>query len=143
MLPRGAGTPAEAEEFNRQSANEYERVRDFIILHYKLTDRDDTPFWRHCRDMSVPDSVTEKIELFRQAGHIFRAHEDLFSEVAWLQVLVGQGVMPERHHPMADGVDEDDLKSYMETWEALVLREVEQMPRHEELIADRCAARAA
>jgi tryptophan halogenase len=143
LLPRGTGTPAEAEEFNRQSANEYERVRDFIILHYKASERDDTAFWRQCRDMAVPDSLAEKIELFREAGHIFRAHEDLFSEVAWLQVLIGQGVMPERHHPMADSVDRDDLESYMETWEALLLREVGQMPRHEEFIANRCAARAA
>jgi tryptophan halogenase len=143
LLPRGAGTPAEAEEFNRQSAAEYERVRDFIILHYKASERDDTPFWRQCRDMEIPDSLAQKIELFREAAHIFRAPEDLFSEVAWFQVLVGQGVIPERHHPMADSVEESDLKSYMETWEKLLLREVAQMPRHEEFIANRCAARAA
>ena len=143
LLPRGAGTATEADEFNRQSAREYERVRDFIILHYKASERDDTPFWRQCRDMAVPDSLAEKIALFREAGHIFRDQDDLFSEVAWFQVLIGQGVIPQRHHPMADGVEEAELKSYMDTWEQLLLREVAQMPRHEEFITNRCAARAA
>ena len=143
MLPKRSGTAAEAEEFNRQCVNEYERVRDFLILHYKATSRDDTPFWRHCAAMPVPASLAHKIELFRQSAHIFRTDDDLFTEVAWLQVMIGQGIYPERHHPLADGISADDLKSYMETWEALVSREAAQMPRHDDFIARRCASEAA
>lgn len=143
MLPRRSGTAAEADEFNRQCANEYERVRDFLILHYKATSRDDSPFWKHCAAMSVPDSLGHKVELFRQSAHIFRTDDDLFTEVAWLQVLVGQGIYPERHHPLADAISADDLKSYMDTWEAILGREAAQMPRHEDFIARQCASEAA
>jgi tryptophan halogenase len=140
MLPRGRGTPAQAAEFNRQSATEYEQVRDFIILHYKATERTDTPFWRHCAEMAVPDTLQAKIDLFREAGHIFRVTDDLFTEVAWLQVLVGQGVLPETTHPMVDSVEPADLQSYIETWEALLMREVAQMPTHESFLRNRAAA---
>jgi len=140
LLPRGRGTPAQAAEFNRQSALEYEQVRDFIILHYKATERTDTEFWRHCAAMPVPDSLQARIELFREAGHIFRSQDDLFTEVAWLQVLVGQGVMPATHHPMVDSVEPADLRSYLETWEALLMREVAQMPLHEHYLSSRAAA---
>jgi tryptophan halogenase len=140
MLPRGRGTPAEAAEFNRQGALEYEQVRDFIILHYKACERTDTEFWRHCAAMPVPDSLQAKIELFREAGHIFRQQDDLFTEVAWLQVLVGQGVLPETTHPMVDSVEPTDLRSYLETWEALLMREVAQMPTHESFLRNRAAA---
>jgi tryptophan halogenase len=143
MLPRQSGTSAEAEEFNRQSANEYERIRDFLILHYKATTRGDTEFWRHCAAMPIPESLAHKIELFRESAHIFRTQDDLFTEVAWLQVFIGQDILPRRHHPMADSIEPEDLQSYMDTWEAIILREVAQMPRHEDFIAGQCAARAA
>lgn len=143
LLPRKSGTKAEAEEFNRQSAAEYERVRDFLILHYKATERDDCDFWKHCAAMDVPDSLKQRIELFRESGHIFRAPDDLFTEVAWLQVMVGQNIHPQRHHPMVDAITVDDLRSYLETWEAIIQREVAQMPRHEDFIARTCAMEAA
>ena len=143
LLPHGRDCRAEAAEFNRQTELEYERIRDFIILHYKATERDDTPFWRHCSAMAVPASLSERISLFRETGHIVRRDDELFTEVAWLQVLVGQGVVPKRHHPMADGVEADDLKSYLETWEALMMREVRQMPSHEDFISRHGAAKAA
>lgn len=140
LLPRGGGSDALRDEYNGQTRVEYERIRDFIVLHYKATDRDDSPFWRYCRDMDVPDTLEEKIALFRADGHIVRKEDELFTEVAWLQLLVGQGIVPERHHPMADSVEVADLKSYLETWEAILKREVKQMPLHEEFIAHNCAA---
>ncbi len=143
MLPGKQVNPAVADEFNRQADFEYERIRDFLILHYKATERDDTPFWRHCRDMAIPDTLTAKIELFRANGHIFREHEELFTEVGWLQVFVGQGVLPEGHHPLADDVEEKDLADYMETLELLIAREVRQMPSHMDFIRKHCSAKAA
>ena len=143
MMPGCDGSARVADEYNRQTTLEYEAIRDFLVLHYKATERDDTPFWRHCAAMPVPDSLAHKIELFREAGHIFRAADDLFTEVGWLQVLVGQGVIPQRHHPLVDAIEPDDLKSYMETWEALMQREAMQMPTHEQFLARHGAALAA
>ncbi|RST32086.1 tryptophan 7-halogenase [Sphingomonas ginkgonis] len=143
MLPRGKGDAAVAAEFNRQAAEEYESIRDFIILHYKATERDDSAFWRHCAAMPIPDSLAERISLFREAGHIFRRGEELFTVVGWLQVLVGQGVLPASHHPLADHVEPADLESYMQTFEALMRREAAQMPRHADFIARHGAAQAA
>lgn len=139
MLPRGRGTEAEAAEFNRQSDFEYERIRDFLVLHYYANERDGD-FWRHCRDMELPDTLRHKLELFRDTGHIFREHEELFTEVGWVQVFIGQGIEPSTRHPLADTVGEADLESYMDTWEKLVAREVAQMPSHADFIARHCAA---
>jgi tryptophan halogenase len=141
MLPRKQHSPADEAEFNRQADYEFERIRDFLILHYKATERDDTPFWRHCRDMTIPDSLAAKINLFRANGHIFREHEELFTEVGWLQVFVGQGILPQSHHPLADDVEPQDLADYMETLELLIAREVKQMPSHNDFIAQHCAAK--
>ena len=143
MLPRGKGNPAVAAEFNRQSADEYEGIRDFIILHYKATERDDTEFWKHCAAMDIPDRLAERIELFREAGHLFRNGEELFTVVGWLQVLIGQGVIPRCHHPLADNVERADLESYMQTFQSLMQREAAQMPDHAAFIAQFGAARAA
>ena len=143
MLPEGPTPVSVIDEYNRQTGREYEAIRDFLVLHYKATTRDDTPFWRHCSAMAMPDSLAHKIELFREAGHIFRASDDLFTEVGWLQVLVGQGIVPQTHHPLADGVEPEDLKDYMETWEALMRREARQMPEHGQFLASHGAARAA
>lgn len=139
MLPRGRGTEAEAAEFNRQSDFEYERIRDFLVLHYYANERDGD-FWRHCREMKLPDTLEHKLELFRDTGHIFREHEELFTEVGWVQVFFGQGIEPATRHPLADTVSEADLESYMDTWEKLVAREVAQMPSHADFIARHCAA---
>ena len=142
LLPRKGYSQVDADEYNRQCDFEFERIRDFLILHYKATTRDDTPFWRHCRDMPIPDTLARKIELFRANGHIFREHEELFTEVGWLQVLVGQGIIPTGHHPLADNVEAGDLADYMETIELLIEREVRQMPSHADFIAQHCAAKA-
>ena len=143
MLSDGPAPDSVIDEYNRQSTREFEAIRDFLILHYKATTRDDTPFWRHCAAMPIPDSLAHKIELFREAGHIFRAADDLFTEVGWLQVLVGQGIVPDAHHPLADAVEPHDLKDYMETFEALMRREAAQMPDHRQFVARLGTARAA
>jgi tryptophan 7-halogenase len=135
MMPRKQVNPADAAEFNRQSDFEFERIRDFLVLHYKATERADTPFWRHCANMAIPDTLAAKIELFRTRGHIFREHEELFTEVGWLQVLVGQGIIPQDCHPLADGVEPGDLAAFMETLELLIAREVKQMPSYHDFIA--------
>jgi tryptophan 7-halogenase len=141
LLPGKHVSQAAIEEFNRQNDFEVERIRDFLILHYKATERDDSPFWRHCREMAIPESLSAKIKLFKDSGHIFREHEELFTEVGWLQVMVGQGIVPDGNHALADQISEPDLVEYLEMIEMLNAREVAQMMSHEDFIANHCAAK--
>jgi tryptophan halogenase len=140
LLPGRVIAEVDRAEFNRQSDFEYERIRDFIMLHYKATARDDTPFWRACRDMAVPDTLAAKIELWRGNGHIVREHEELFTEVGWLQVLAGQGIVPDGHHPLADAISTADLGEFMDTIDKLNAREANQMQDHAAFVAQHCAA---
>lgn len=140
MLPGKTLDPAVADEFNRQSELEFVSIRDFLVLHYKATERSDSQFWRDRQTMDIPDTLAAKIELFRANGHIFRVGEELFTEVGWLQVLVGQGIEPAAHHPLADAVEKKDLAEFMETIELLIAREVRQMPDYGQFIAQNFAA---
>lgn len=139
LLPGRVIAEADRTEFNRQSDFEYERIRDFIILHYKANERDG-PFWQACRNMDIPDTLAAKFDLWRANGHITREHEELFTEVGWLQVFAGQGVMPRGHHPLADAIPAADLAEFMDTIDKLNAREVAQMPSHADFIAMNCAA---
>ena len=82
MLP---AAPANVEAYNRRVAYDYERIRDFIVLHYYANQREES-FWKRCREMAIPDSLRQKIDLFRATGRIFREQEELFVEVGWFQV---------------------------------------------------------
>lgn len=136
---RGFSAPDIA-EFNRQSDFEVERIRDFIILHYHATTRDDTPFWDYCRTMSVPDTLREKIDLYRSRGRIVRIDNELFSEVGWLQVLQGQGIEPGGHHPLADLLDESEVADYLGDVADVIGECVARMPQQADFIAQHCAA---
>lgn len=141
FLPGKVQVQAERDEYNRQFAFEMERIRDFIVLHYALNERDE-PFWRACREMALPGSLAERIGLFREGGHIFRDADELFSEVAWFQVMAGQGIVPAKSHALAEAISEEDLKSYLDTINALYRREATQYPSHADYIARHCAAPA-
>jgi tryptophan 7-halogenase len=140
MLPGKTMIDADIDEFNRQADFEVERIRDFLILHYKANERLDSPFWQRCREMEIPDSLAAKIDLFRASGHIFRQHDELFTEVGWLQVMVGQGIMPSGHHPLADQISDADLGEFLHSIEELHGREIRQMPGHADFIAGNCPA---
>jgi tryptophan 7-halogenase len=140
MMPGKRISIADSTEFNRQSDFEYERIRDFLILHYKATERNDTAFWRYCRDMEIPDTLSAKLELFKENGHIFREHEELFTEAGWFQVMAGQGIVPSGQHALACHISTDDLAEYMATLEALTRRETVQMSSHAGYIMKNCAA---
>ena len=139
LLPGRRVDPAERREYNRQTDFEIERIRDFLILHYHANERDE-PFWRERRAMALPDTLADKLELWRGKGQIVREHEELFTEVGWLQVLAGQGVATRGWHPLADAIAEPDLREFLQTIEALYRREVSRWPTHGEFIARRCAA---
>ncbi|MDV3456169.1 tryptophan halogenase family protein [Sphingomonas sp. HF-S4] len=140
LLPDARFDPATIAEFNRQTDFEYARVRDFLILHYKATTRDDTPFWRHCRDMDVPDTLRRKIELFAANGRIFREDEELFSEESWIQVFLGQGVIPRGYDPLVDIKSEAQVEQYLGNIRGVIAKCVDLMPSHADYVAKTCAA---
>ena len=138
LLPARPVPASVRNEYNRQADFEIERIRDFIILHYLLSERDE-PFWRAVRGVAPPPTLAAKLDLFAESGQIVREHEELFTEVGWLQVMVGQGRTPRVHHPLADSIDAADLKEYMAMIPALYRREVARMPHHGAFVAAQCA----
>jgi tryptophan halogenase len=139
LLPGKDQTQAARDEYNRQFTFEMERIRDFIVLHYHVNQRPE-PFWQAMREMTLPDTLKDRIALFRANGHIVRHGDELFGEVGWFQVMAGQGIVPERSHALAETIDEADLKSYLETLNGLYAREVARYPAHADFIARHCAA---
>ncbi|MCF2857140.1 tryptophan 7-halogenase [Pseudoalteromonas sp. SMS1] len=115
---------------NAEFEQEMVQVRDFIILHYKLTQRTDTEFWRWCKRMEVPESVSKKIALFSETGSCPVKTEELFQSVAWQQVMLGQGIMPKGYHPLAEQLDEAQLKSLLESLKTLIETTVDKLPSH-------------
>jgi tryptophan 7-halogenase len=131
------------DEYNRQTRFEYERVRDFLILHYKATERTDTPFWQQCGAMDIPPALTRRIELFRRTGMIFREADELFTESGWVQVLLGQRIEPERHHPLADALTAEQLDGFLADIRTLVGRAKNTLPPHHEFVARAAGSLAA
>jgi tryptophan halogenase len=130
---------ADIAEFNRQSDFEFERIRDFIILHYKATERDDTEFWNYVRTMPIPDSLQHKFDLFRSNGRVFRENQELFSEISWVEVFIGQRVLPEAYHPLVDTLPEAKIADFLKSVRHTIARCVEAMPTHAEFVAQHCA----
>ncbi len=143
LMPDGRFDQANIDEFNRQTDFEYERVRDFIILHYKATERDDTPFWKYCRDMEVPDTLQRKMDLFSANGRIFREDEELFSEESWIQVMLGQGVIPKGYDPLVDIRSEAQVVQFLGNIENVIGKCVAVMPTHADFVAKYCDAKVA
>jgi tryptophan halogenase len=128
------------DEFNAQMDFEYTRVRDFIILHYHLNQRTDSPFWTACREMAVPDPLSRRMALWKSHGRIFREHTELFTEVSWLQVLHGQGLVPDGYDPLVDLYPEADIHQFLEGIRTVIGKCVEVMPGHSRFISEHCAA---
>ncbi|MCF2847255.1 tryptophan 7-halogenase [Pseudoalteromonas sp. ACER1] len=122
------------DEFNQQSKTEFERIRDFIILHYKLTERDDSAFWRFCKGMDIPCSLRKKIELFKTSGKLIREDDELFAEIAWQQVMIGQGLIAEDHHPLTDALSDKQLNELFSNLKTLINSTVEQLPTHNQFL---------
>lgn len=139
FFPDRSFDPLVIDEYNRLAVAEFERIRDFIILHYKLTSRTDSELWRYCAAMDVPETVTWKIEHFRRNGRLVQRDADLFGPPSWLAVHIGQGNMPEGTDPLLPlrGVDHAD---YLRKLEGALARAAEGLPDHAAHIAKNCAA---
>jgi tryptophan halogenase len=140
LFPVERNSKGLAEEFNRQSRLEFEGIRDFIILHYKATEREDTEFWRHCRHMEVPQSLKDRMSLFEETGRIARYGDELFTQVGWLQVLIGQGVIPKSYHPAADALSAQKLAQFLQDIRTVMRRGAEELPLHSEYVDRYCRA---
>ncbi len=140
LFPDKGFEPAEIAEFNRQTREEYDDIRDFLITHYKLTQRDDSAFWRYCRDMAVPDRVVETLDLFAARGRLRARPEHLFSPTSWLAMLAGQGLKPRGIDPLLHGLPADQLAGHMRRVRDGLQRAAEAMPSHQALIDRVCRA---
>jgi len=137
MFPNHGIKQVDVDEFNRQTHASFEDVRDFIVLHYKATEREDTPFWRHCRSMEVPDSLARRMALFEETGRLFIADNELFTD-SWLQVMIGQGILPQAYHAVVDTMDEGELKSFLSKIKSSIDKTVDQMPTHADYLEKFC-----
>ncbi|MET0356467.1 MAG: tryptophan halogenase family protein [Cellvibrio sp.] len=126
-------------EYNQQTVTEIERIRDFVILHYKATERDDTPYWRYCRDMVVPDTLAHRINLFKETGIAYRTEGEIFEKDSWSQVMIGQRIVPEDYHPYVDEVNHQDLCKYMRDFAEGVKNHATQLPSHEDFVRGYCS----
>jgi tryptophan 7-halogenase len=131
---------ADVDEFNRRAHFEYERIRDFIVLHYKAMQRDDSPLWDYCRNMAIPASLQAKIDLFRSHGRIFREQDELFAEESWLQVLMGQGIEPLDYDPLVDQRPLDEVSRFLSDVETIIGKCLAVMPSQKDYVAKTCAA---
>jgi tryptophan 7-halogenase len=138
VFPDRSFNPVDAREFNRIVDLEFERVRDFLVLHYHATRRT-SPLWAHCREMEIPDSLAEKLELFRERGHVVGYKDGLFLEPSWVSVYLGQGITPRRRDPFMDGLDLDRLRTRLSEMRADIARAVDAMPDHAAFVARYCA----
>jgi len=134
MFPHQRINPTDIEEYNRQSQIEFEKIRDFIILHYHLNQKTDSAFWNECRNAPKPESLLRRIELFGSSGRVFREQEELFSETAWEQVMLGQGLLPEDYHPLANNLSDAELKEFMASWKRIVDQTVARLPSHQSFL---------
>lgn len=129
-LPTASFGDHDRENYNRRAATEMEKIRDFIILHYHANAREGEPFWDAMRTMTVPTSLTEKIEMFRAGGKVVRDGDELFDVPGWVQVMLGQGIMPQAWHPLADDISDAQLGQFLHTIRESYVRDAERMGDH-------------
>ena len=135
LLPNdGARVATGRDMFNRLSDIEWARIRDFILLHYVANEREGEPFWDHCRHVELPDTLAEKIALFREAGLFMREEDELFLDDSWGQVMIGQGIMPQSWSPLADNVPGEDVGPFMESIANSYRAKAQTFPTHREFV---------
>ncbi len=141
LMPNRGINQADIDEFNAQTKAECDNIRDFIILHYHLTDRTDSKFWRYCKSMPITDSLKHRMDLFGQSGQVYKKPDDLFGLNSWIQVMVGQGLIPEQYHPIVDQMSDDELKLFLNRIKDGTAKKVSQWPNHLDFINHYCKSK--
>jgi len=126
--------PGLAAEFNRRMAQQYESIRDFIVLHYKLTERADSEFWRYCAAMAIPDTLAHQIELYRSSGRVIILDRESFAEQSWISIMTGLGLEPRAHDPFVELVDEGTLRTHFARLRQAIAGTVGGMPSHNDFV---------
>jgi tryptophan halogenase len=134
MLPDRRFISEDIDEFNRVMDLEYERVRDFVVLHYHATERDDAPLWNYVRNMKIPDSLTYKMKLFRERGHVVKYKDGMFHDASWCAVYLGQRIVPQHYHPLVDSVPIDEVRQHMQDLKQTIDKAADLMPTHQSFI---------
>ncbi len=140
LFPVDGISLAIVKEYNKQSQKEIELIRDFIILHYCVSHRGDSPFWRFCRDMELPESLKDKIDLFKETSRIYKEQGDPFAESSWAQVMFGQGIMPKSYHSLAQEMTDAQLEKFFSNVKSTIAEKVSILPSHQEFIDHYCKA---
>lgn len=138
MFPFNGINQCTIDEYNKQSIAELENARDFIILHYHATAREDSEFWRYCKYMKVPDSLAHRIELFKESALSFQGERELFRLSSWLYVLLGQGIMPKHYHAIYQTMSDEELHSHLSNTRKKIADAVSKLPNHQEFIDQYC-----
>lgn len=139
FFPRTGDNEIRREEFNRQMNMEYERIKDFLILHYHATRRNDSPFWNYCRTMEIPESLSTSMDMFRKAGYIKPYKHGLFMVPSWVAVMIGQGIIPQSWHPSVNEWDSEKLHFNMQQLKQVMNAAVDQLPDHLDALQRHCA----
>ena len=128
------------DEYNARLDEELQHVRDFVVMHYKVSNRRDSPYWREIAEMEIPSTLRHRIDLFRETGTVFHVPGELFGENSWIQVMMGQGIVPKRYHPTADVMSPADLQRFLDDIRRNVLDTARQMPAHMDYLRSYCPA---
>jgi tryptophan 7-halogenase len=138
MFPFNGVTQTAIDEYNQQSIAELENIRDFIILHYHATSREDSEFWRYCKYMSVPDSLSHRMQMFRENALAFQGERELFRLESWTHVMLGQGIMPENYHSVFKTMPDEELVSHLSNIRSKIAETVAKLPNHHEFVNHYC-----
>lgn len=134
LFPDTGFSAVEIDRFNFETTREYRNIRDFLVLHYRASERDDSEFWRYCRNLPPPDGLAEKLEMFRSSGRIIRENNELFTEDSWLSVMLSQGVTPQSYHPAAWMLDEAETRTRLAHIRDVIRQTVDQLPTQDEFL---------
>jgi tryptophan 7-halogenase len=134
LFPTRAFHQNEIDLYNQRADYEYERIRDFLILHYKATERTDSAFWNYCRAMEIPAYLHEKISLYQNSGRIYRESDELFSVTSWLAVFEGQGIQARAYHPLVDAFSVEELHQRFADYQKILRKCASLMPAHSHYI---------
>lgn len=140
MFPFNGINDTLVNRYNEIARTELEKIRDFIILHYKLTERNDTPFWRHCKAIDIPDSLDERIALFRENALLHHSTDELFRVDSWVQVMMGQGLEPENYHHIGSLMSDEQMRQSLNALKSSIARSVDKLPPHQQFVEQYCPA---